>query len=219
MDTSRAIKAPKYTEEGYQEKIVDIILNTTFIQEYNRIRLLKENPDAPNIENFNKNGLKFNMLSCFNGHINVDGYLTPKKIEEAREVLTSYFSQQAESEITHFFKGISEVSAEEVEKYRQYFYNNYLAQLNIRQLLAIDDAFFKNGEDFAKRNKESAAPKMAFYTDAVWVDSDGNYHTVGKETENFLIVEDIKKDGINLTDGQSYRSLDSAKALIGMTTG
>lgn len=127
---------------------------------------------------------------------------------------------------------------------RNYYYNNALATSQIIQLTNTDLAYFKDMTDFYKRNKQNHAPSLRLDTSAV---NPFTGEKVGRKVERAIYlkdeyipsigVEDIRKiltergvskveidficsqfRNINVTDAQSYRSLDSymaVKCMIG----
>lgn len=127
---------------------------------------------------------------------------------------------------------------------RNYYYNNALATSQIIQLTNTDLAYFKDMTDFYKRNKQNHAPSLRLDTSAV---NPFTGEKVGRKVERAIYlkdeyipsigVEDIRKiltergvskveidficsqfRNVNVTDAQSYRSLDSymaVKCMIG----
>lgn len=127
---------------------------------------------------------------------------------------------------------------------RNYYYNNALATSQIIQLTNTDLAYFKDMTDFYKRNKQNHAPSLRLDTSAV---NPFTGEKVGRKIERAITlkdkyipsvgVEDIRKiltergvskieidficsqfKNVNVTDAQSYRSLDSymaVKCMIG----
>lgn len=124
----------------------------------------------------------------------------------------------------------------EAESYlEEFFYNDYFAQNQLIQVLGGDLAYYKNFTDFIKRNKQAFAGGERLY----YQDRDGN-----ELVERGLYVEDVYRasntlselskmldeiEGLNivekgllkksfadicLTDGQSFRVLDSFKTLF-----
>lgn len=124
----------------------------------------------------------------------------------------------------------------EAESYlEEFFYNDYFAQNQLIQILGGDLAYYKNFTDFIKRNKQAFAGGERLY----YQDKDGNelverglyvkdvyrasntFSELSKmldEIEGLGIVEKglLKKSfaSICLTDGQSFRVLDSFKTLF-----
>lgn len=131
-----------------------------------------------------------------------------------------------------------------IEFLRNYYYNNALATSQIIQLTNTDLAYFKDMTDFYKRNKQNHAPSLRLDTSAV---NPFTGEKVGRKVERAITlkdeyipsigVEDIRKiltergvskteidficsqfKNVNVTDAQSYRSLDSymaVKCMIG----
>lgn len=131
-----------------------------------------------------------------------------------------------------------------IEFLRNYYYNNALATSQIIQLTNTDLAYFKDMTDFYKRNKQNHAPSLRLDTSAV---NPFTGEKVGRKVERAIYlkdeyipsigVEDIRKiltergvskveidficsqfKNVNVTDAQSYRSLDSymaVKCMIG----
>lgn len=122
---------------------------------------------------------------------------------------------------------------------RNYYYNNALATSQIIQLTNTDLAYFKDMTDFYKRNKQNHAPSLRLDTSAV---NPFTGEKVGRKVERAIYlkdeyipsigVEDIRKiltergvskveidficsqfKNVNVTDAQSYRSLDSYRAV------
>lgn len=122
---------------------------------------------------------------------------------------------------------------------RNYYYNNALATSQIIQLTNTDLAYFKDMTDFYKRNKQNHAPSLRLDTSAV---NPFTGEKVGRKVERAITlkdeyipsigVEDIRKiltergvskteidficsqfKNVNVTDAQSYRSLDSYRAV------
>lgn len=126
-----------------------------------------------------------------------------------------------------------------IEFLRNYYYNNALATSQIIQLTNTDLAYFKDMTDFYKRNKQNHAPSLRLDTSAV---NPFTGEKVGRKVERAITlkdeyipsigIEDIRKiltergvskteidficsqfRNVNVTDAQSYRSLDSYRAV------
>lgn len=120
-----------------------------------------------------------------------------------------------------------------------YFWNSAYATTQIIQLTTSDVAFYKNIEDFQKRNKQIHSPALRLNTDSKYgrqtsktvylKDSKGPSNVLKEITEFFntqvqrglinpetakSIIDGYKK--VNATDAQAYRSLSSYKAVMDM---
>ena len=131
------------------------------------------------------------------------------------------------------------------EALREYYYNNTLAISQIIQLATTDLAFYKNLEDFQKRFKEIHAPSLRMNTKAMFngerigKDFERTIY-IKDDVITSSVIDDIKeildtkvaegtlstkgRDNIlalykevNVADAQAYRSLDSYRAVLGMS--
>jgi hypothetical protein len=95
---------------------------------------------------------------------------------------------------THKFKQLDSLGITK-DNYREmaeeYVYNSLLATINIIQLTSSDLSYYKNVEDFQKRNKEKIAPGQRLYTNARYIDRQGKTLKLGRKTGQYVILNDV----------------------------
>lgn len=131
------------------------------------------------------------------------------------------------------------------EALREYYWNSKHATSQIIQMTTTDLAFYKNMEDFQKRYKEVHAPSLRLNTKAtykgqpigrdiektIYLQDDEILSSSLKDIEEVLqekvnrgelskhsmnyILKQFKK--VNVADAQAYRSMDSYRAVLGMS--
>lgn len=232
--------------------------------------ILREEDRLQPIENFDDRGGEFVMLEFLNEHRKEIDELVAKKDPKSNRELASLVKQliienldlKAEKAID-FMEDLGILEQNDSgkliyldslgikpdnmrEKLEEYFYNSYYATANIIMLTTTDLSYYKNVENFQKRNKQIHAPGVHLNTEAMY-----KGERIGKDTENYIVLEDLEiesssevmeaisrildentkltredKDNIlrmykvnNITDAQAYRSLKSYKSLIGMYLG
>lgn len=173
----------------------------------------------------------------------IDNRVVNKYINNFRTAVKELPSSEVYDKIKEKSIELSETSPL-VKFLRNYYYNNALATSQIIQLTNTDLAYFKDMTDFYKRNKQNHAPSLRLDTSAV---NPFTGEKVGRKVERAIYlkdeyipsigVEDIRKiltergvskveidficsqfRNVNVTDAQSYRSLDSymaVKCMIG----
>lgn len=261
-------------KDNVAEKLLDVF--TYEYNRIKMVRARKEgiaNGSIKAIKNFDDAGDKFHFLTFLNDHLDtIDGIVNqqgelasvmPSELFNfLKETIISNLDMKANAAIDSLndlglleksdngkYKSLSSlgITANNVsDKLQEYFYNSYLATANIIQLTSTDLSYYKNVEDFQKRNKEIHAPGTMVNTQATY-----NGERIGKDRESYIILRDqeqassnevlahiksvfdnnkllspIEKESIlskyyenNITDAQAYRSLDSAKTVIAMSTG
>jgi hypothetical protein len=240
------------------------------------VRARKEgikNGTIKSINNFDKNGEKFHFLSFLNEHlstidsiVNKEGklkdVLPTELFDFVKDAIKYNLDLKADKAIS-YMNSIGLLEKTENNKYiyldslginqsnlqdklEEYFYNSYFATANIIQLTSTDLAYYKNVEDFQKRNKEIHAPGTMVNTQAMY-----KGERIGKDKESYIILSDYEQESTkevlnyidrvlnsnnllsetekknilskyyanNVTDAQAYRSLDSAKTVIAISTG
>ena len=131
------------------------------------------------------------------------------------------------------------------EALREYYWNSKFATSQIIQLTTTDLAFYKNLEDFQKRYKEVHAPALRLNTKATYKGErigrdwertiylkDDEIISSALEDITTILNERVKKDemtrtdrdsilhkfrNVNVADAQAYRSLNSYRAILGMS--
>lgn len=168
----------------------------------------------------------------------LDNKILNRSIVEIRSAIKELSNSEVFDAIRKDSIELSE-SSPLVKFLRNYYYNNALATSQIIQLTNTDLAYFKDMTDFYKRNKQNHAPSLRLDTSAV---NPFTGEKVGRKVERTITlkdeyipsigVEDIRKiltergvskieidficsqfRNINVTDAQSYRSLDSYRAV------
>lgn len=127
---------------------------------------------------------------------------------------------------------------------REYFWNSLFAKSQTIQILTTDMAFYKGVPDFSKRIKQVHSPTLKLNTKAIYkgdligkefrrtiyLEDETIKSTVLSEIEEILndrvtrnLLTKYEKDfilskfnDINVTDGQSYITLDSHRSILGM---
>ena len=198
--TAHYIKAKRLTKEEIVEKLTE-----TAIGEIERIKyikkLKKDNPTHPLLlaENFDKNGLRFQLLTFLN---NVPGknLKTKKGIKKEIENFLEFnlkkdgfFKQEVkkyiesgiidsvseDTELLNFTEGVLDKKlkdpAEQTEVFIDYLLNTFYYQMQTNVLFAGDPSFYKGTTDYQKRFKQIFSP--------------GTY-TTGTGTFDAVILED-----------------------------
>ncbi len=160
-------------------------------------------------------------------------YISEEHFNIAAELVADNLSDEAYQNIQYKHVG--------KEMFKEFWYNNALAQAQIIQITTTDLAFYKSLDDFQKRYKEIYSPALRLNTDATFASK-----IVGKKDENVMLladeyvvsnsIEDIREvvdnnprlseadraDILNkfsdvcVTDAQAYRTLPSYRRVMVM---
>ena len=155
-----------------REKLAKVVL-----QEYDRIQLVKQRKidGAVSIDNFDRNGLKFNFIPELNtyeinGKLFIDALtesINKKNLESRDTIIDTALSTILEEGLTGFKAALNKsgvlVNTKDNRnvyygltnegmnnELTNFYYNNALAQTQIIQLLTTDLAYYKNLNDFQK---------------------------------------------------------------------
>ena len=188
-----------------REKLAKVVL-----QEYDRIQLVKQRKidGAVSIDNFDRNGLKFNFIPELNtyeinGKLFIDALtesITKKNLESRDTIIDTALSTILEEGLTGFKTALNKsgvlVNTKDNRnvyygltnegmnnELTNFYYNNALAQTQIIQLLTTDLAYYKNLNDFQKRFKEVYVMNRKLNTTSKY----------GRKFEKTLILVDEKR--------------------------
>lgn len=121
-----------------------------------------------------------------------------------------------------------------------YFWNSYFAQTQIIQIMTTDLAYYKNIEDFQKRNKQIHSPALRLNTESEYgrttektiflkdhVIKSASYNDIStvlntKLQQGQISASDVSSilkvfEEVNASDAQAYRSLSSMRAILDMS--
>lgn len=188
-----------------REKLAKVVL-----QEYDRIQLVKQRKidGAVSIDNFDRNGLKFNFIPELNtyeinGKLFIDALtesINKKNLESRDTIIDTALSTILEEGLTGFKTALNKsgvlVNTKDNRnvyygltnegmnnELTNFYYNNALAQTQIIQLLTTDLAYYKNLNDFQKRFKEVYVMNRKLNTTSKY----------GRKFEKTLILVDEKR--------------------------
>ena len=188
-----------------REKLAKVVL-----QEYDRIQLVKQRKidGAVSIDNFDRNGLKFNFIPELNtyeinGKLFIDALtesINKKNLESRDTIIDTALSTILEEGLTGFKAALNKsgvlVNTKDNRnvyygltnegmnnELTNFYYNNALAQTQIIQLLTTDLAYYKNLNDFQKRFKEVYVMNRKLNTTSKY----------GRKFEKTLILVDEKR--------------------------
>lgn len=188
-----------------REKLAKVVL-----QEYDRIQLVKQRKidGAVSIDNFDRNGLKFNFIPELNtyeinGKLFIDALtesINKKNLESRDTIIDTALSTILEEGLTEFKTALNKsgvlVNTKDNRnvyygltnegmnnELTNFYYNNALAQTQIIQLLTTDLAYYKNLNDFQKRFKEVYVMNRKLNTTSKY----------GRKFEKTLILVDEKR--------------------------
>lgn len=241
-------EAPYLRFKKYNEhEIIDALYNLA-LAEQDRINIAKSSDIK--IKNWNEgkeNGLKYQFIDIFNrSEVDINNEEAAKK--EIAEWLTTQFNNEkfrlrengVLNSVDHLGDSVSTVAANSKTFLKDYFNNKVLANAMITQLTSVDLAFYKNYDDFQKRNGQIFKFTKMLDIDANWNGEKPGYtyNTVylkdemlsSKELEEFtyktLIDKGYSKDfaiatsalysnnNINQTDAQAYITVDRYKKIL-----
>ena len=188
-----------------REKLAKVVL-----QEYDRIQLVKQRKidGAVSIDNFDRNGLKFNFIPELNtyeinGKLFIDALtesINKKNLESRDTIIDTALSTILEEGLAGFKTALNKsgvlVNTKDNRnvyygltnegmnnELTNFYYNNALAQTQIIQLLTTDLAYYKNLNDFQKRFKEVYVMNRKLNTTSKY----------GRKFEKTLILVDEKR--------------------------
>ena len=214
--TSVVYKFKKYD----QEKIIDG-LYAIALAEKERIDLTSNTNYDINV--WSQRGKEYHFLDIFNNS-DIDINNEPQAKEAIKNWLDSEFENEKRRledlgiyRKDNFFSSyldtrLSTASKEDLIK--NYFYNKVHANANIIQLTSVDLAFYKGAINFQKRNGQISKLTQRLDTKAVWKDGTA----VGEQYKSIYLT-DLKTntelfEGVNVTDAQSYITLDRYKKIM-----
>lgn len=198
--TAHYIKAKRLTKEEIIEKLTE-----TAVGEIERIKyikkLKKDNPTHPLLlaENFDKNGLRFQLLTFLNNvpgknlktkegikkeienflefNLEKDGFFKQEVKKYTESGIINSISQ--DTGLINFTEGVMDKKlkdpAEQTEVFIDYLLNTFYYQMQTNVLFAGDPSFYKGTTDYQKRFKQIFSP--------------GTY-TTGTGTFDAVILED-----------------------------
>lgn len=213
-------------------------LKFCFIPELNTLRLSYNGQSLPLIDIIRDYQRKKDMLGI---DTYIDRAITAVLDEKRREFFIRHSDILEDESLINFIKTNARVSTEQgVEgKIEEYIWNQMYATSQIIQLMTTDLAYYKDSTDFQKRFKEVYAAGTRLNTNSPYgkkiertvyisdtIVTSPTYIPLKELLKNNLSEGNISKmdydsilnkfKGINATDGQAYRSLDSYRSIMDM---